>query len=196
MERESPAVKGRPRDPDLDARVLRAALELVVEVGYQQTSIDAIARRAGVSRPAVYRRWRAKSDIVAQALFGRSAPAEVRVTGDLRRDLRAWVDAVLARFGGPAMAHAFLGLMADLRDRGDRRFRLDLVQPRRDHLARTLAQPGARPGVDQQVFLELLVGAVFLRVATGHDVSDPAYAEELTDLLHRAVAVDPGGRPS
>ncbi|MEV2268536.1 TetR/AcrR family transcriptional regulator [Nonomuraea africana] len=182
---DSAPVKGRPRDPAVEARVLEATLELLAEVGYQQASIDAIARRAGVSRPAVYRRWRSKADIVAQALFGQSERTAPRVSGDLRRDLRAWVDAVVARFGRPEVVQAFLGLMADLPDK--RRFGLELVRPRRAHLAGTLAQPGVRPGVDQQVFLEMLVGAVFLRVATGRDVSDPAYADELTELLYHAV---------
>ncbi|WP_158088717.1 TetR/AcrR family transcriptional regulator [Thermoactinospora rubra] len=169
----------------MDARVLEATLELLAEVGYRQTSIDAIARRAGVSRPAVYRRWTSKADVVAQALFGRSEGSAPRVSGDLRRDLRAWVDAVVARFGRPEMVQAFLGLMAELPDKD--RFRAELVRPRRTHLAATLGQPGVRPGVDQEVFLELLVGAVFLRVATGRDVTDPGYAEQLTDLLHHAV---------
>ncbi|WP_219825533.1 TetR/AcrR family transcriptional regulator [Nonomuraea typhae] len=170
----------------MDARVLEATRALLCESGYQGTTIEAIARRAGVSRPAVYRRWPHKSDVVAQALFTRTASGPSRVTGDLRADLRAWVDAVLARFGDAALAAAFLGLMADLRDR--RAFGDDLVTPRRAHLARTLAQDAARPGVNQEIFLELLVGAIFLRVALGGSVAEPSYAEELTDLLHRAVA--------
>lgn len=186
VEAAAAPVKGRPRDPRVEEQVLRATLELLREVGYRRTTIEAIARRAGVSRPAVYRRWPRKSDVVAQALFGRSAPAPSRATGDLRRDLRSWVDAVLARFGGAEMAAAFLGLMADLHDNTN--FRLDLVRPRRERLAETLAQDGVRPGVDHDVFLEMLVGAIFLRVAVGKSVTDPAYAEELTELLFHAVA--------
>ena len=47
---------GRPRDPRVDEAVRRAALELLAEIGYQATSIQAIARRAGVSAPSIYRR--------------------------------------------------------------------------------------------------------------------------------------------
>src|SRR2546423_13164192 len=57
-------VAGRPRDPRVDESVRRAALELLVEQGYQATSIQAVARRAGVSAPAIYRRWSSKAELV------------------------------------------------------------------------------------------------------------------------------------
>ena len=49
--------RGRPRDPRCDAAIADAAIELVAELGYERTSVDAIATRAGVSKPTIYRRW-------------------------------------------------------------------------------------------------------------------------------------------
>src|SRR4051794_41805682 len=62
-------VVGRPRDPRVDEAVRRAALELLVEDGYQATSIQAIARRAGVSAPSIYRRWASKARAIEAAGF-------------------------------------------------------------------------------------------------------------------------------
>ncbi|MBG0829004.1 TetR/AcrR family transcriptional regulator [Planomonospora sp. ID67723] len=209
----SEAVRGRPRDPRVEERVALAVIGLLLEAGYRQTTIEAVARRSGVSRPAIYRRWRSKAEVVAHALFARSDSTALRDSGDLREDLRAWTRAVLARFGRPEIAAAFPGLLADLQDEkrsrtgGDRSrtgaaqqdgngpqggFHVDLVGPRRRHFARTVEAAAARgelrPGADHEVLFELLVGSVFLRVASGGNVDDPAYEDRLVDLLYHAVA--------
>ena len=47
----------------------RAAAELVVEVGYADLTVAAIAERAGTSKPAIYRRWPSKAHLVHEAAF-------------------------------------------------------------------------------------------------------------------------------
>jgi AcrR family transcriptional regulator len=59
---------GRPRSPDVDAAILDAALALFVEGGLGAVSFEQISKRSGVSRTAIYRRWRSKEEIVALAL--------------------------------------------------------------------------------------------------------------------------------
>src|SRR6476659_8086889 len=65
----NPARAGRPRDPQVDASIRAATLELLVEDGYQATTIQAVARRAGVSAPSIYRRWSSKAELVEAAVF-------------------------------------------------------------------------------------------------------------------------------
>ncbi|MFC7110976.1 helix-turn-helix domain-containing protein [Nonomuraea rubra] len=60
--------RGRPRDPETDAAILRAALELFIERGVEGTSMEQIAKRAGVGKLTVYRRWSTKEDLIAQAV--------------------------------------------------------------------------------------------------------------------------------
>jgi len=59
---------GRPRSPDVDAAILDAALALFVEGGLGAVSFEQIAKRSGVSRTAIYRRWGSKEEVVARAL--------------------------------------------------------------------------------------------------------------------------------
>ena len=59
---------GRPRDPGNDAAILDAALDLLIERGAAGASIEAIARRAGVAKLTVYRRWQSKEDLLMAAL--------------------------------------------------------------------------------------------------------------------------------
>jgi AcrR family transcriptional regulator len=60
--------RGRPRDPGADAAILRAALEVFAEGGVEGASIEQIAKRAGVARLTVYRRWSSKEALIAQAI--------------------------------------------------------------------------------------------------------------------------------
>src|SRR3954469_17088186 len=83
--------RGRPRDPQRRQAILDAALTLVAEVGYDRTTVDAIATKAGVSKPTLYRRWpHGKPELVADAIRKRNAEASrTPDTGSLRGDLLA-----------------------------------------------------------------------------------------------------------
>ena len=59
---------GRPRSPVVDQEILRAALELFIEHGVTGASIEKIARRAGVGKTSIYRRWPGRETLLAQAI--------------------------------------------------------------------------------------------------------------------------------
>jgi len=75
----------RPRRADREGRLLDAFARLVVRYGYDKTSVEDIAREAGVSKGAVYLHWRSK-----EALFDATLAREAQRQLD---DLRARVDA-------------------------------------------------------------------------------------------------------
>lgn len=60
--------RGRRRSPAADRAIVAAALELFAERGLEGSSIEEIARRAGVTRATVYRRWTNKAALIAHAL--------------------------------------------------------------------------------------------------------------------------------
>jgi AcrR family transcriptional regulator len=66
-------MNGRPRSLDVDEAVLQATVDLLATTSFTQLSIEQIAKKAGVGKPAVYRRWPSKTAVVADAL-GRFAP--------------------------------------------------------------------------------------------------------------------------
>ena len=82
----------RPTGPRAEAReqaILDAALELLMEVGYDRLSIDALAERARAGKATIYRHWSGKAQIVAEAVRRLKADTlTVSVdTGSLRGDL-------------------------------------------------------------------------------------------------------------
>ena len=79
-----PRVEGGREDEILDA-----TLELLLEVGYDRLTMDAVARRARASKATLYRRWDDKPSLVVDALVrAKQAPSlEPHDTGSLRGDL-------------------------------------------------------------------------------------------------------------
>jgi len=106
---------GRPRNSDIDEAARAAARQLLVEVGWDGTSLSAVADRAGVSRPALYRRWPTKTHLVFDALFGGSVDALPKDADQPPADwLRAAVDVSFALFADPAVRAGAPGLLAVL----------------------------------------------------------------------------------
>jgi AcrR family transcriptional regulator len=82
----------RPSGPRAEAReqaILDAALELLMEVGYDRLSIDALAERARAGKATIYRHWSGKAQIVAEAVRRMKGDQQAvhMDTGTLRGDL-------------------------------------------------------------------------------------------------------------
>lgn len=85
----TPTPVGRPRDATLDANVLRAAMSLLGEGGMAAVTMEAVAQRAGAGKASLYRRWKSKDELLADALT-RFSPVDIEIdTGSLRGDLVA-----------------------------------------------------------------------------------------------------------
>src|SRR3954462_1507429 len=81
--------RGRPRSAAADRGILDAAFELLSEEGYARMSMDAVAARAGVTKPTVYLRYKGKADLVTAAVAAHAVGELPAETGDLRADLIA-----------------------------------------------------------------------------------------------------------
>lgn len=73
MKDERRRAPGRPRSAEADDAVLRAALDLIAESGVEGVSIEQAAKRAGVARTTVYRRYTTRDELVIAALLANEA---------------------------------------------------------------------------------------------------------------------------
>ncbi|HEX8802583.1 MAG TPA: TetR/AcrR family transcriptional regulator [Acidimicrobiales bacterium] len=185
------AQPGRPRDPAVDDAIRAAARALLVEVGYQRLTLDAVARRAGVSRPTLYLRWGSKAALVHDAVFAVDPAGALATSDDLLADLEALVRGALALFADEVVAAAVPGLLADYHDHPDRR---DALRDRVDRPVRAAfrarvaagAERGQIPAdVDADALFDALVGAVLFRVLVTGDAGD--IAGDLVTLLGHVV---------
>ncbi|MBB6405184.1 TetR/AcrR family transcriptional regulator [Arthrobacter sp. AZCC_0090] len=128
--------------------------ELLAEVGYDGVTFELVARRAGASKPTLYRRWSTKRHMVVAAIRAMPAAGGGRTidTGSLRGDLLE-----LVRILAETLASSDTALVATLLQAG-------LADPELcDHLETTTGPTGARLPADvtQRAALrgELAVGA-------------------------------------
>ncbi|WP_433201759.1 TetR/AcrR family transcriptional regulator [Dactylosporangium sp. CS-047395] len=96
------AVHGRPRDPQVDRRILRAALDVFGDVGWAGFAMEPVARRAGVGKASLYLRWSSKEALLNDALTAGLLRVEDVDTGTLRGDLVELATQVLDRYAGPS----------------------------------------------------------------------------------------------
>lgn len=163
---------GRPRDPGIDARVLAITREHLARHGYAALSLAAIAREAGTTRQALYRRWPGKADLATAAIAGLSRADERPPTADpytdLLRELEAYQDGVSRPDGVPMVGLMLSGgtdpdLVALYRER--------IVNPRRQAfrsiLERAQAQGLIGPDADLDVVLTFLTGSWYAGSLTG-----------------------------
>lgn len=110
-----PARPGRRRRGALlEAAILDAAWEELASAGYAGLTMDAVAARAGTSKPVLYRRWPGRAELVLAAMRHKAPvlSGEVPDTGSLRGDVLALLRRVSARLTGIGQG-AVWGLLAD-----------------------------------------------------------------------------------
>ena len=173
-------VRGRPRDPRTDSAIMAATRRLLTDVGYDQVSMEAIARAAGVSRPTIYRRWPSKAHVVFEAAFGTdSGTAGLPRSGDFETDLREFVRAAVAFWREPVVEAATMGILAERRRDTDLHIRTqqlldDRIRAELADLVRAGAEQGVvRADVDTDTLFNLLVGTTFYgALVDGRDDTD------------------------
>lgn len=105
--------QSRRRGAELERAILDAAWAELSEVGYTALTIEAVAKRAGTSKPVIYRRWQSRAALVIAAWAGRQ-PVEATTpdTGSLRADL-VWLFTRVARRANSMMSETIAGVMAE-----------------------------------------------------------------------------------
>lgn len=188
---------GRTRDARISDAVLDATVELLDETGYPELSIGAVARRAGVHRPAVYRRWPSKRHLVVDALGDRLGLAPTPDTGDLRADLVTGMLTLVDGLAGTPLGRVLPPLVADLAAEPElaERFMGRIFHPRRATTAATLRSAirrgVIRPDFDMDFVLDALAAPLFYRVLFGHLPLTRSLAEQTVDGVLTGLRTDP-----
>jgi AcrR family transcriptional regulator len=94
---------GRPRDESIDAAILDAVVEELIDRGYPGLSIEGIAARAGVAKTTVYRRWPTIEELCVAAICALNDPDDAPPidTGDVRGELLSQLDRMRRKWSNP-----------------------------------------------------------------------------------------------
>jgi AcrR family transcriptional regulator len=193
-DREHERTGGRPLDPAISARILDATLDVLDEEGYERLSMEAVAHRAGVHRPAVYRRWPNKLELVVAALSSTKREPVDPDTGDTRSDLVAIVsDAVTSMRQNPRTRVGLRMLVgASTDDELAAVVNTRIVEPRRAIarrvVARGIERGVLRPDTDPDLTIDVLVGTALSRVMIRRRPMTRADIDRLVDVVLEGIA--------
>lgn len=179
----------RPRDTSIDRAVVDACIDLLEEIGRHRLSREKIARRAGVSLPAVNRRFDSVDDILlAVASTPYHEPHELDRVDSLRSFLVASLTRTAQTLAVTALRRSASELLAAAA--GDRRIeaalQASLAGLRAQGLGwveRARERGEVRPDVDGELLLDLVAGAAYYRLLWRGQVMALDEVEPVVDLL-------------
>jgi AcrR family transcriptional regulator len=184
----SDAAPGRGRKPsgaavlrdDVTGAIIEAALTELADAGYGRMSMEAVARRAGVGKAAIYRRWASKEAMVLSIMADfadRTVP--IPDTGTLHQDIADFVAHASALRADPRAIRIFTDLTAEStrNPRLAQMMRTTGEEPRRAAAAKMLArgiERGELPAdLDLDLAVDCMVGLAYLRPRTPWQPGDP-----------------------
>jgi AcrR family transcriptional regulator len=192
----APRPRGRPRRASARPAIIGAALELLAERGFQATTMDAIAARSGVGKNTIYRRWRSKEELIADAVRELTAEADLKQDGDLYGLLVEQARDVRRLFADPLVGRLLPGLLGELHRNPEfaAAWTDRVVRPRRHAIVELLTRAEEhgelRKGIDPDLIADLLVGPLFIRLVFSFALPElpERYAEQLLETIWRGIA--------
>lgn len=185
---------------DVTEAIRAAVVEELAAVGFSRMSIEGIARRAGVGKTAVYRRWKSKLHLVldlvgAFAVDGLPVPATGSLYGDVRALLEVMShvlrhpvasavipDLLVEAARNPEIADAVRGALLD----GERRMAEGIV-------SEAVARGELAEGTDPGRALDLAIGPLYWRQVVARDAVPAPYLDDLArSVVAGLKATSPG----
>jgi AcrR family transcriptional regulator len=184
---------GRPRDDRLEDAVLDAAHALLLEGGYRACTVEAVARRSGIGKPAIYRRWPHRTALAVDA-FARRVDLAVRPvdSGDAVADLVDVAGRLAEHYRDrEGVVYAELLAAAVLEPEVSGLLHDRFFASRREDL-RELWRAGIERGqlaadVDPDDGIDLLFGPAMMRLILAGGAIDPPAARRLAGLTLRGL---------
>ncbi|MFI0716087.1 TetR/AcrR family transcriptional regulator [Streptomyces inhibens] len=194
--RRAPAGAAVLREDKTEA-IRAAVFEELAAVGFARMSIEGIARRAGVGKTAVYRRWRSKLHLVldvvsAVAAAGLPAPD----TGSLRGDVRMLLEVAARALRHPMASQIIPDLLAEAARSPElaQALKAALHDSQEGVAAAVVARAVERgelpQDVDTRLALDLLTGPLYWRLLVVRDELPKGYLDALSGSVVAALGAE------
>ena len=180
---------GRRRDPDRDAAILAAFIELIVEHGYDLVTMEQVAAHAGVGKATIYRRWSSKGSLAIDALRTVKPPLEPIDTGSLHDDLVA-LAAANCQSGASTVPAIMRGIASAISRDADllAAFQDRMITPRRERVEGILERARDRGELGDHVNVpfvaEVMPSMMLQRLLT---TGQPATSDYIYDIVYSVL---------
>lgn len=177
---------GRPRHPATDTAILDATIAVARESGYSGVTFEAVAARAGVTRPTIYRRWASKSHLLSAALHAVAPRDPVPDTGSGLDDVLMLVSQLQLTLVDTGLIGVVLELMAGSAAPGalDEPLRRDYLLVRFETFAdicdRAVTRGELSAGADPSILRDLVLGPLAYRWLVDGELDESAIERLVT----------------
>ena len=180
-----PGGGGSLRDAQAHERIIEATLALLDEVGFAKLSVDAVASRAGVAKPTIYRWWKNKTHLVYEAALRNPEIGDPPSSGDFETDLRSFVEAIITFLWRPEILAAHLGLLADPETEALVHKEISIPGRRRfsEIIDSGVEQGKVAPGFDVDLAFDVAMGGLFYQSLTMARRTAVPSVDEVIDLV-------------
>jgi AcrR family transcriptional regulator len=175
------------------AAVMTATLAELAEAGYAALSLESVARRAGVHKTTLYRRWGTREELVLDAMLERAGERiSVPDTGSLRMDLLELARTAAANAASPEVAAVARAVAAqspyDSRlAAASRRFWAERLELDAVIVERAIERGEVDPGVEPKQVIETVLGPIHLRLLLSGERVDSRFLEGVVDVVVSGV---------
>jgi AcrR family transcriptional regulator len=171
---------------EITTAIRSAVLQELAAVGYGRLSIEAVARRAGVSKTAVYRRWSSKLELVLEIVSGVAGQRlPLPDTGDLRGDLGMLFLIMAKALRHPVAVQIIPDLLAEaarnprIAQTLEQALRVNQREVGGQLIDRAIKRGELAPDLDVDLAVDLIVGPLYWRLAVSRT---PLSVEDLPRL--------------
>jgi AcrR family transcriptional regulator len=189
------ARRGRPRSEEARLAVLAAAYELLSTYGPGRLTVEAVASRAGVGKPTIYRYWPNARALEMAAMLEQPPPdTNVQVGQSAVADLQMQLEKVVGIFAekrGRQMAQMIAASEQD--SELSKQFRNTVILRCREEgraiLERAILDRHVRSDMSIEVALDMIYGPLFYRLLVGHAPLDAQFAKDLVATALAGLAL-------
>lgn len=185
--------RGRPRSEETRQKIMQATSAILKADGMPGVTIEAVAHKAGVGKPTIYRYW-ANANELAMAALMETAPAQ---------PARGDADSPLSRLRGilhritETFAHTtgryVAGMLAAAHEDSEvsKAFRSHFIRARREEAATELDAARElgliRADADITLALDMLFGAVFYHLLMNQQAMSADYMDNILDTMMKGL---------
>jgi AcrR family transcriptional regulator len=183
------------RSARVRADAIAATLAELAERGYRALSLESVARRAGVHKTTLYRRWGTREELVLDAMLDRAGEhISVPDTGSLRDDLLELARTAAANAATPEVAAMARAVAAESPHDGrlaaaNRRFWAERLALDGVIVERAIERGEVAAGTEPGRVIESVLGPIHLRLLLTGEPVDDAFLEDIVDVVVNGVAL-------
>jgi AcrR family transcriptional regulator len=179
---------------EITSAIREAVVQELAAVGYGRMSVEAVARRAGVAKTAIYRRWPSKLEMVLELVTDVAGPSlPLPDTGSLRGDIE-----LVLRMASKALGHRLASqIIPDLLGEAARNpqiartLQTALATTQRsigvDLIGRAIRRGELPAETDPDAAVDLIVGPLYWRMAVARTPVPDGYLPRLASATEAAL---------